>query len=278
MTRTRPVAAAEPGQVYYADTHYAGFWRRFVAMVIDYLLILIAAFVLVALVAAAVPTAARFVDLTSFGLLTAERTIETRLPSERTNADGSRVITTEKLVETNVAGRWTYLHRITETETVRRSEPGTRVSTKHTKRTLLDPTTQAEIRGIGFGWLVWLPWLIYATLMEASSRQATLGKMAIGIKVEREDGQPATLPRALARNLLKIVSCITLLIGFQALINAGVETGLLPTKGLTLPLVSYGGSSLLVTLLAIGILLSISRDRQGGRQAGVYGQGRSATA
>jgi cell division protein FtsW len=69
---------------------------------------------------------------------------------------------------------------------------------------------------------------------------------------------------------------ITLLIGFQALINAGVATGLLPTKGLTLPLVSYGGSSLLVSLLAIGILLSISRDRQGGRQTGVYG--RSATA
>lgn len=68
---------------------------------------------------------------------------------------------------------------------------------------------------------------------------------------------------------------ITLLIGFQALINAGVVTGLLPTKGLTLPLVSYGGSSLLVSLLAIGILLNISRDRQGGRQAGVYGHGRS---
>ncbi len=66
---------------------------------------------------------------------------------------------------------------------------------------------------------------------------------------------------------------ITLLIGFQALINAGVATGLLPTKGLTLPLVSYGGSSLLVSLTAIGILLSISRDRQGGRQTGVYGRG-----
>ncbi len=66
---------------------------------------------------------------------------------------------------------------------------------------------------------------------------------------------------------------ITLLIGFQALINAGVATGLLPTKGLTLPLVSYGGSSLLVSLVAIGILLSISRDRQGGRQTGVYGRG-----
>jgi cell division protein FtsW len=69
---------------------------------------------------------------------------------------------------------------------------------------------------------------------------------------------------------------ITLLIGAQAMINAGVATGLLPTKGLTLPLVSYGGSSLLVNLLAIGILLSISRDRQGGRRASDYG-GRIAT-
>ncbi|MGQ0809715.1 MAG: putative lipid II flippase FtsW [Nitrospiraceae bacterium] len=58
---------------------------------------------------------------------------------------------------------------------------------------------------------------------------------------------------------------ITLLIGVQALVNAGVVTGLLPTKGLTLPFVSYGGSSLIVTLLGVGILLSISRDRQGGR-------------
>jgi len=69
---------------------------------------------------------------------------------------------------------------------------------------------------------------------------------------------------------------ITLLIGAQAMINASVATGLLPTKGLTLPLVSYGGSSLLVNLLAIGILLSISRDRQGGRRASDYG-GRIAT-
>lgn len=61
---------------------------------------------------------------------------------------------------------------------------------------------------------------------------------------------------------------ITLLIGVQALINAGVVTGLLPTKGLTLPLVSYGGSSLVVSLVAIGILLSISRDRYAGQGGG----------
>jgi cell division protein FtsW len=64
---------------------------------------------------------------------------------------------------------------------------------------------------------------------------------------------------------------ITLLFGIQALINACVVTGLLPTKGLTLPLVSYGGSSLLTSLIAVGILLSISRDRQSGRDGGRIG-------
>ncbi len=66
---------------------------------------------------------------------------------------------------------------------------------------------------------------------------------------------------------------ITLLVGIQALINAGVATGLLPTKGLTLPFVSYGGSSLVVNLIGVGLLLSISRDRQGGRQAGGHRSG-----
>ncbi|WHZ23235.1 MAG: peptidoglycan glycosyltransferase FtsW [Nitrospira sp.] len=61
---------------------------------------------------------------------------------------------------------------------------------------------------------------------------------------------------------------ITMLIGMQALVNAGVVTGLLPTKGLTLPFVSYGGSSLVANLFGVGILLSISRDRQGGRESG----------
>ena len=53
---------------------------------------------------------------------------------------------------------------------------------------------------------------------------------------------------------------VTLLLGVQVLINAGVVSGLLPTKGLTMPFVSYGGSSLLISLVAIGILLSISRE------------------
>ncbi len=51
---------------------------------------------------------------------------------------------------------------------------------------------------------------------------------------------------------------ITVLMGLQIVINMGVVMGLLPTKGLTLPLLSYGGSSLLVNMVGIGILMSIS--------------------
>ena len=68
---------------------------------------------------------------------------------------------------------------------------------------------------------------------------------------------------------------ITLLIGMQALVNAGVVTGLLPTKGLTLPFVSYGGSSLVASLFGVGILLSISRDRHGGRETETQRSGRT---
>lgn len=49
-------------------------------------------------------------------------------------------------------------------------------------------------------------------------------------------------------------------VGLQAFINIGVNMGVLPTKGLTLPLVSYGRSSLLVTLVWLGIVLRIHHD------------------
>lgn len=51
----------------------------------------------------------------------------------------------------------------------------------------------------------------------------------------------------------------TLIVG-QAVINLGVVTGLLPTKGLTLPFVSFGRSSLLILLFVVGILLNISQN------------------
>jgi cell division protein FtsW len=53
---------------------------------------------------------------------------------------------------------------------------------------------------------------------------------------------------------------ITSMIVVQAFINISVVLGLMPTKGIPLPLVSYGGSSLLVTLACIGVLLNISKQ------------------
>ena len=59
---------------------------------------------------------------------------------------------------------------------------------------------------------------------------------------------------------------IGLMLGIEALINIGVNTGLLPTKGLTLPLVSYGRSSTIVTLIALGLLFRIHRELAGAQQ------------
>jgi cell division protein FtsW len=53
---------------------------------------------------------------------------------------------------------------------------------------------------------------------------------------------------------------ITFLITLQGFFNMAMSLGLIPTKGLPLPFFSYGGSSLLVTTAAVGILLSISRN------------------
>jgi len=52
---------------------------------------------------------------------------------------------------------------------------------------------------------------------------------------------------------------IVSMIGLQAMINVGVCIGALPTKGLTLPFISYGGSGLVFNLVAVGLLLNISR-------------------
>lgn len=74
-----------------------------------------------------------------------------------------------------------------------------------------------------------------------------------------------TIARRAEKAGMAFASCfaygITLIIGLQATINIGVNTGLLPTKGLTLPLMSYGGSSLLVMCICIGVLIRVEMER-----------------
>lgn len=56
-----------------------------------------------------------------------------------------------------------------------------------------------------------------------------------------------------------LASGLSMMIALQALINFCVTTGLVPTKGLPLPFISYGGSSLLMNMMAVGLLLRLSR-------------------
>ena len=55
----------------------------------------------------------------------------------------------------------------------------------------------------------------------------------------------------------------------QVIINLGVNMGILPTKGLTLPLISYGRSSLIITLMALALLLRIDMENRSIRSTSV---------
>jgi len=68
---------------------------------------------------------------------------------------------------------------------------------------------------------------------------------------------------------------ISVMFGVQALVNLAVAMSMLPTKGLTLPFVSYGGSSLLVNGAAMGVLLNVSRRRIASTEIGEH-QGSAA--
>ena len=63
----------------------------------------------------------------------------------------------------------------------------------------------------------------------------------------------------------RLAEAVGLLIGVQAMINMGVNMGALPTKGLTLPFVSYGGSSMLVSCIAVGLLFMVDRGSRAHR-------------
>ena len=97
---------------------------------------------------------------------------------------------------------------------------------------------------------------ILSVLGEELGLWGILGVLALFMLLVWRGLRTALLARDRFGTLLAL-GC-TLIIGLQAFVNAGVVMGLLPTKGLTLPFISYGGSALMVNLACVGVLLSVA--------------------
>ena len=73
-----------------------------------------------------------------------------------------------------------------------------------------------------------------------------------------------------------MAAAFALWVGMQSMINIGVNMGVLPTKGLTLPFMSYGRSSLQVTLAWLGVVLRIHHEVAVGTRGSASGTRRAA--
>lgn len=103
---------------------------------------------------------------------------------------------------------------------------------------------------------------IYPVLAEEGGFVAAAGLLLLyGLLFWRLVAMAAECP--FERDQLVIVGILTL-IGFQVIVNIGVTLGLAPVTGITLPLISYGGTSLVSTLVALAIAFVVHRDRYQG--------------
>jgi hypothetical protein len=142
-----------------------------------------------------------------FDLFTTERKIGTE-QIEQKQPDGSTAMVDASLIEVTCLGKWEYLYR----ETI---EYGDEPEETYTSRQLLDSTTKQEMSLTTADDIVLLVIFIYWILMDGSRYQASLGKMALRLKVIDAKGHRLSVPRALGRNLLKILSLWTAFIGFM---------------------------------------------------------------
>jgi cell division protein FtsW len=115
--------------------------------------------------------------------------------------------------------------------------------------------------GVGLGSSVAHTDFVFAVLAEELGLVGVIGVIGLFIAlVWRAFRIAAMAARAGLRFQSYLALSLGVWIGVQALVNIGVNMGVLPTKGLTLPLLSYGRSSLLVTLAWIGVLLRIHHE------------------
>jgi cell division protein FtsW len=130
---------------------------------------------------------------------------------------------------------------------------------------------RGEIFGVGLGASVgklnYLPEahtdFIFAVIGEELGLAGVLAVMVLFYWLTKRAFEIGRQAIALERTFSGLVAQgIGIWIGVQSFINMGVATGLLPTKGLTLPLVSYGGSALLSTVVALGLLLRVDLENR----------------
>jgi len=104
---------------------------------------------------------------------------------------------------------------------------------------------------------------LFAVLAEELGLLGVLAVLAlIGTILWRAFRIAATAERNGQIYAARLAQGLGLLLGLQAMINMGVNMGALPTKGLTLPFLSYGGSSMIVCCVSAGLLLMIEREQR----------------
>jgi cell division protein FtsW len=130
---------------------------------------------------------------------------------------------------------------------------------------------RGEIFGVGLGGSVeklhWLPEahtdFLLAVIGEEFGLVGVLPSSALFLWMTRRIMHIGRQAVALDRVFAGLVAQgVGLWMGFQAFINMGVNLGALPTKGLTLPLMSYGGSAILMNLIAIAVVLRIDYENR----------------
>jgi len=181
---------------------YAGFLRRSMAALIDGFILLV---LMIGAAVAVAPSVSQNNDTVTISM--AGKTIRLSdlvAPHVVVTRAGSQTTTTETTTAT--VGLQTVHHVVTRVTSERNGASRQPISTSSS----LTAYPSAMAIGLFLGL-----WLLCASAFEASPLRATPGKLALFIRVADEQGRRVTMPRALARNALKLVSVLPALVGFM---------------------------------------------------------------
>lgn len=184
--------------------NYAGFWIRLVALIMDYIFVSCAVFPFIVILAFVSPN---IIEVSApFEVFQTERTLDSQ-KEEQKHSNGSVTIVETNIKEKIVLNKWVYHYK----ETVHINGN----STDSEDEQMIDLQTGQDMNMTSTGTINIIALLLLCALMESSKLQASFGKMALGIKVTNKLGERLNFPQALARNVLKILSALTLFIGFM---------------------------------------------------------------